>query len=291
MMCWTTFSKKPEITLVSPCRQVSLSWWFPSVRGDRPRHNFTCSPLSCHVFTFHILYLFCPPLLLFFLVPCSILRFHPNLVPKPCLIFLTQWDATPNAGFTTGTPWMRAHEDDAREGWNATDESQPRLANSNAIESESVLAFWKRAISVRKAHDVLVRLFILYHYQPSRVELGPSTHIHTYTHTQVYGDFEMCLESDERVFAYVRKLGHVHAWVVLNFSADVVEVPFGTTEDGPGLGLPLGVETGRGGDPELVLCNYDAASGPPGMDSETGTLMLRGYEARVYISSSSFLTT
>lgn len=123
------------------------------------------------------------------------------------------------------------------------------------------------------------------------ISLPESNLAHPYTHPQVYGDFEMCLESDERVFAYVRKLGHVRAWVVLNFSADVVEVPFGTTEDGPGLGLPLGVETGRGGDPELVLCNYDAASGPPGMDSETGTLMLRGYEARVYISSSSFLTT
>lgn len=90
----------------------------------------------------------------------------------------------------------------------------------------------------------------------------------------------MRLESDERVFAYIRTLGHVRAWVVLNFSADVVEVPLGMTEAGLGL-LPLDVDAGRGGDPELVLCNYDAASGPPGM--ETGTLTLRGYEARVYI--------
>lgn len=159
---------------------------------------------------------------------------------------------------------MRAYEDDAREGWNAADESQPRLANAETIESESVLAFWKRAISVRKAHDVLVSVL-----SPPESNLAQ-----THTHTQIYGDFEMRLESDERVFAYVRTLGNVRAWVILNFSVDVVEVPTGTTGDE--LGLPLD-------DPELVLCNYDCASGPPGM--ETGTLTLRGYEARVYIKS------
>lgn len=89
----------------------------------------------------------------------------------------------------------------------------------------------------------------------------------------------MRLESDERVLAYARTLGNVRAWVVLNFSADVVEVPLGTTE--AGLGLPLDVDIGRGGEPKLVLCNYNAASELPGM--ETGTLTLRGYEARVYI--------
>ena len=63
---------------------------------------------------------------------------------------MPQWDATTHAGFTTGTPWMRAYEDDARAGWNATDESK-------VTSEESVLAFWKRALEVRKAHDVLVR--------------------------------------------------------------------------------------------------------------------------------------
>ena len=52
---------------------------------------------------------------------------------------------------------MRAYEDDAREGWNAADEQQ--LANDK--QEESVLAFWKRAIQVRKAHDVLVRPALL----------------------------------------------------------------------------------------------------------------------------------
>jgi hypothetical protein len=43
---------------------------------------------------------------------------------------------------------MRAYEDDAREGWNAADERK---------QEESVLAFWKRALQVRNAYDVLVR--------------------------------------------------------------------------------------------------------------------------------------
>ena len=54
---------------------------------------------------------------------------------------------------------MRAYEDDAREGWNAADEQRPQSGEGTQA-SESVLAFWKRAIRVRKAYDVLVRLLL-----------------------------------------------------------------------------------------------------------------------------------
>lgn len=50
---------------------------------------------------------------------------------------------------------MPAYEDDAQTGWNVADESKPS-------DSESVLTFWKRAIGVRKAHDVLVRPHLYY---------------------------------------------------------------------------------------------------------------------------------
>ena len=100
----------------------------------------------------------------------------------------------------------------------------------------------------------------------------------------------MRLEADERVFAYVRTLGHVRAWVVLNFSTDVVEVDAGEG----GLGLPLvpgpgGLSEWSDGCHRVVLGNYDdgaPGSGPgpgPGTGMETKTLALRGYEARVYI--------
>ena len=101
----------------------------------------------------------------------------------------------------------------------------------------------------------------------------------------------MRLEEDERAFAYVRTLGRARAWVVLNFSADVVEVPLaglaqGDSADAQGQGLgfkPLGDGC------ELVLCNYGEASDESGvgMDTESEgegeTLALRGYEARVYV--------
>ncbi|KIJ60143.1 glycoside hydrolase family 13 protein [Hydnomerulius pinastri MD-312] len=56
-----------------------------------------------------------------------------------------QWDSSPNGGFTKGTPWMRVN-DDYNE-WNAA---------LQLGDEESVHAFWKRAIGVRKQHDVLV---------------------------------------------------------------------------------------------------------------------------------------
>ena len=108
--------------------------------------------------------------------------------------------------------------------------------------------------------------------------------------TQTYGDFEMRLDEDERAFAYVRTLGRVRAWVVLNFSAEVVEVPLaGLVGKGDPDARGRRQERGLG---ELVLCNYDhgseATSDASGLGTEINkgegeTLALRGYEARVYV--------
>ncbi|KAF7329459.1 Glycoside hydrolase family 13 protein [Mycena kentingensis (nom. inval.)] len=59
-----------------------------------------------------------------------------------------QWDATEHAGFTKGPgkPWMRVDDDYAE--WNvAVQQSDP----------DSVLAFWKACLRLRKANKVLVR--------------------------------------------------------------------------------------------------------------------------------------
>lgn len=56
-----------------------------------------------------------------------------------------QWDASENAGFTTGAPWMRVNEDFKE--WNAA-------AQRDA--PDSVLSFWKEALRVRKDNDILV---------------------------------------------------------------------------------------------------------------------------------------
>ncbi|OOQ88779.1 Alpha-glucosidase [Penicillium brasilianum] len=54
-----------------------------------------------------------------------------------------QWDGTPNAGFTTATakPWMRVHD------------NYPELnAKRQALDSSSVLSFWRELLQVRRAH-------------------------------------------------------------------------------------------------------------------------------------------
>lgn len=56
-----------------------------------------------------------------------------------------QWDATENAGFTQGKPWMRIHED--YKTWNV--EAQVK-------DPDSVVNFWKRMLALRKEHLALV---------------------------------------------------------------------------------------------------------------------------------------
>jgi oligo-1,6-glucosidase len=90
-----------------------------------------------------------------------------------------QWNAGLHAGFTTGTPWMRVNDDYA-DGWNVEGE----IENPN-----SVFHFWKRALEIRKRHEVLV-----------------------------YGNFQLQLPEHEQIFAYTLTLHGQTALVVLNFS-------------------------------------------------------------------------
>lgn len=96
------------------------------------------------------------------------------------------WSGTlPNAGFTTGTPWRKVNPDFA-------------VCNveSAVKDPDSVLAFWKKVMKLRKSWKTLV-----------------------------YGDFELLEPLDERVFAYRRSLkGGKDALVLLNFSEEVVHL-------------------------------------------------------------------
>ncbi|KAG6916972.1 hypothetical protein DXG01_004400 [Tephrocybe rancida] len=88
-----------------------------------------------------------------------------------------QWDNAPHAGFTTGDPWMRVNDD--YKSWNVA---------SQADDNDSVLNFWKRALQVRKANDVLI-----------------------------YGDFVDLSPDHEQVVAYTRTLDDTTVLVLLNF--------------------------------------------------------------------------
>ena len=96
-----------------------------------------------------------------------------------------QWDATPNAGFTCGNPWMDVN---------------PNHIQINAAEQEkrpdSVLSFYKELIALRKQHKAIV-----------------------------YGSYEpFCLEHPE-IFSYIRKSDDETLLVCCNFSGESVPFP------------------------------------------------------------------
>jgi oligo-1,6-glucosidase len=101
-----------------------------------------------------------------------------------------QWDSTANAGFSTTKPWMRVNDD--FEEWNVKSQLQ---------DNDSVLAFWKEMLALRKKEkDVFV-----------------------------YGTFTMLDEnlSGETIFAYTMASedGSRRALVLLNFSEMQQEFP------------------------------------------------------------------
>ncbi|CAE6377354.1 unnamed protein product [Rhizoctonia solani] len=93
-----------------------------------------------------------------------------------------QWDDSPHAGFTSGTPWMRVND------------NYKQINAKNQVDDEhSVFSFWKRAIGVRKAYPLLV-----------------------------HGDFVLLAPEDEKVFMYTREHQGEKALVIMNFSRDEV---------------------------------------------------------------------
>ena len=98
------------------------------------------------------------------------------------------WDTTPNAGFTTGTPWIRVN-----------DTYKDINAATQINDSTSVYHCWRRVLEQRKA---LKDIF-------------------------VYGDFELVDEENDKVFAYKRTaVKGAAALVVCNFSAEALTWKF-----------------------------------------------------------------
>jgi oligo-1,6-glucosidase len=96
-----------------------------------------------------------------------------------------QWDTSDQAGFTTGSPWIKVN---------------PNYAKINAEEAvadeESVFHFHRKLIQLR--HDLPV---------------------------VVNGDFTMLLPEDPKVYAYIRSLEGTSMLVLGNFSSDETPVP------------------------------------------------------------------
>ena len=89
-----------------------------------------------------------------------------------------QWDASENAGFTAGTPWI------------AVNPNYKKVNVADQLKREdSVFNYYKKLIRLRKENEIIV-----------------------------YGKYELLLPEDENIFAYTRTLGDKKLITVCNFS-------------------------------------------------------------------------
>lgn len=96
-----------------------------------------------------------------------------------------QWTAGPNAGFTTGTPWMRVNPNHTAVN-----------AEAALADPDSVFHTYQKLIALRKAYPVFVE-----------------------------GDFTLLCPDDEQVFAYVRRGGGQAMLVAVNLSGRSAAFP------------------------------------------------------------------
>jgi oligo-1,6-glucosidase len=126
-----------------------------------------------------------------------------------------QWDASPHAGFTTGTPWRPVNPNHT-------------AINAAAAREDpgSVFHHYRRLIALRRSEPAVVD-----------------------------GDFTLLLADDEQVFAFTRRLGDVELLVLGNFSEHRVvpaiegfegaEVLIGEPAPAPAGAVALGPWEGR----------------------------------------------
>ena len=89
-----------------------------------------------------------------------------------------QWDASRNAGFTTGTPWLKVNP------------NYPAINVTQALaDNNSVFYYYQKLIRLRKEHPVFV-----------------------------YGAYDLILDDDEAIYAFTRTLEHDRLLVMLNFT-------------------------------------------------------------------------
>ena len=103
-----------------------------------------------------------------------------------------QWNTETNAGFTTGTPWIKVN-----------DNYKTINAKSQVDDPDSIFNCYRKLVSFRKEYPVLVD-----------------------------GSFKLLLAEDENIFAYERKNADETLLVVCNFYGNTVKMPLAEeTED------------------------------------------------------------
>ncbi len=118
-----------------------------------------------------------------------------------------QWDASPHAGFSTGTPWL------------AVNPNHREINAAAALaDPDSVFHHYRRLIALRKTEPAVA-----------------------------LGDFTMLLEDDPVVYAFTRRLGDVELLCVANFSGEPVTPAVPGWEDWTGTPVLIGNVAGADG--------------------------------------------
>ncbi|MGE7880898.1 glycoside hydrolase family 13 protein [Bacillus sp. NPDC094077] len=133
-----------------------------------------------------------------------------------------QWDDKKHAGFTTGEPWI------------AVNPNYKEVNVEHAIQDEnSIFYYYKKLIELRKNNEIIV-----------------------------YGSYDLILENNPSIFAYVRTYEDEKLLVIANFTAEesVFELP----------------EDISYSESELFIHNYDVGSG------SIDNITLRPYEAMAF---------
>lgn len=134
-----------------------------------------------------------------------------------------QWDRSENAGFTTGVPWIKVNAN---------------YVNINVEQdqqsSESIFHYYKKMIQLRKHSKALL-----------------------------YGEYQLIMPLDPRIYAYTRTIDDEQVVVILNFSSTPSEF--------------IWPDEFISADKELLIANLEVKQ-----DKKHDTINLEPYEARVY---------
>lgn len=104
-----------------------------------------------------------------------------------------QWDNSKNAGFTTGTPWLKVNA------------NYPEVnAKAQVNDSDSVFSYYKKLIRLRHENEIIV-----------------------------YGDYELLEAESEETFIYKRTYENEHLMVLCNFTDHEVSVTDAVMEQIP----------------------------------------------------------
>ena len=88
-----------------------------------------------------------------------------------------QWNDSPYAGFTTGTPWIKINP------------NYPEINAAHDLkDSNSIFYYYQKIIRLRKENLIMI-----------------------------YGDYQLILEDDEHIYSYLRTINKDRLLIILNF--------------------------------------------------------------------------